>query len=187
MVGTHRFACMAFALALVSLGSAAAQEPDADVAQKRAEIDTKTEQILEKLFAEREGARELYDKSQGYAVFAATKAGFLVTGGGGTGVAVDKGSGSRTYMRMGTGGVGLGIGAQRYELVILFESEPYLSRFIEGGWNASASAQAAAGKDGVTLTSSFVDGVALFQLTDRGLMAQADVSGTRFWVVDDLN
>jgi lipid-binding SYLF domain-containing protein len=88
---------------------------------------------------------------------------------------------------MGTGGIGLGLGAQRYQLIILFETEPYLDRFIEGGWNASASAQAAAGQEGVTLTSSFIDGVALFQLTDRGLMAQADVSGTRFWVIDDLN
>lgn len=174
-------------LAFAAFGSAWAQEADPEVAARRAEIDATAEQILEELFAERETARGLYEKARGYAIFTATKAGFLVTGGGGTGVAVDKASGERTYMRMGTGGVGLGIGAQRYELVILFETEPYLDRFIQGGWNASASAQAAAGQEGVTLTSSFVDGVALFQLTDRGLMAQADVSGTRFWVIDDLN
>ena len=58
---------------------------------------------------------------------------------------------------------------------------------VEGGWDASTSAQAAAGTDGITLTSSFVGGVAIYQLTDRGLMAQADVSGTRFWVIDELN
>jgi lipid-binding SYLF domain-containing protein len=88
---------------------------------------------------------------------------------------------------MATGGIGLGIGGQRYNLVVLFEDEAHLNRFIQGGWDSSASAQAAAGSDGIALTSSFVGGVAIFQITDRGLMAQADVSGTRFWVIDELN
>ena len=164
-----------------------AEESEGTAAQRRAEIDASAQATLEKLFAENTAARGLHERAAGYAVFTATKAGFLVTGGGGTGVAVDKSSGQRTYMRMGTGGIGLGIGAQRYDLVILFESDAYLGRFVQGGWDASASAQAAAGSDGITFTSSFVGGVAIFQLTDRGLMAQADVSGTRFWVIGDLN
>jgi lipid-binding SYLF domain-containing protein len=160
---------------------------DDEAAQRRTEIDTAAQATLDKLFMEKPDARGLYDRATGYAVFTATKAGFLVTGGGGTGVAVHKGTGKRTYMRMGTGGVGLGIGAQRYDLIVLFEDDAQLTRFMSGGWDASASAQAAAGSDGITLTSSFVGGVAIFQITDRGLMAQADVSGTRFWVSDELN
>jgi lipid-binding SYLF domain-containing protein len=89
-------------------------------------------------------------------------------------------------MRMGTGGIGLGIGAQRYSLVILFESEPHLTRFVAGGWDSSATAEVAAGKEGIAVRSSFIDGVAFFQVTDKGLMAHADVTGTRFWVIDDL-
>lgn len=160
---------------------------DDDGLQRRQEIDVRTQQTLDKLFEAQASARDLFDRAAGYAAFSATKAGFFVTGGGGTGVAVDKNSGARTYMRMGTGGIGLGIGAQRYDLVILFETQAHLNRFIQGGWDASTTAQAAAGKEGITFTSSFVDGVAFFQLTDRGLMAQADVSGTRFWAVEDLN
>jgi lipid-binding SYLF domain-containing protein len=179
---------MTVALWLVA-GVGAAQNNEGTSSARRQEIDVKTQQTLEKLFEARGSgaARDLYDKAVGYAAFSATKAGFFVTGGGGTGVAVDKNSGRRTYMRMGTGGIGLGIGAQRYDLVILFETAAHLDRFIQGGWDASTTAQAAAGKEGITFTSSFVDGVAFFQLTDRGLMAQADVSGTRFWTVDDLN
>ena len=169
----------------LAAGLAAAQDDKA--AERRQEIDTRAQQTLEKLFEAQGSVRDLYDRAAGFAAFTATKAGFFVTGGGGTGVAVDKASGQRTYMRMGTGGVGLGIGAQRYDLVILFETPAHLNRFIQGGWDASTTAQAAAGKEGVTFTSSFLDGVAFYQLTDRGLMAQADVSGTRFWSVDDLN
>jgi lipid-binding SYLF domain-containing protein len=176
-------------LTVLLLGAswAAAQDDAGSAGQRRQEIDASAQATLDKLFSQQAPTRDLYERASGYAVFTATKAGFLVTGGGGTGVAVNKNTGQRTYMRMGTGGIGLGIGAQRYDLVILFESDAHLSRFIQGGWDASASAQAAAGRDGITLTSSFIDGVAFFQLTDRGLMAQADVSGTRFWAIEELN
>jgi lipid-binding SYLF domain-containing protein len=185
----QRFLVLFTAACLLATTStiATAQENNPAAAARRQEVDANAQETLTKLFMARDGAKALYDRAAGYAVFSATKAGFVVTGGGGTGVAVDKASGKRTYMRMGMGGIGLGVGAQRYDLVILFEDEPHLSRFVTGGWDTSATAQAAAGKEGVTVTSSFIEGVAIYQLTDKGLMAQADVSGTRFWVAGNLN
>ena len=181
--------CSCLALASMSLLAFAANAQDASSSgtSRQQSIDARAAATLKTLLDESTAARELFDRAAGYAVFTATKAGFLLTGGGGTGVAVDMAGGQRTYMRMGTGGLGLGIGAQRYELVILFEDTAHLARFTEGGWDASASAAAAAGSEGVLVNSSFIDGVALFQQTRRGLMAQADVSGTRFWPIDDLN
>jgi lipid-binding SYLF domain-containing protein len=183
--------CMTFAIAQEAAPEAApATAPDApakDAALTKTEIDAAAQETLNELFEQNQDAKALYDKAVGYAAFTALKAGFIVTGGRGTGVAVNKGTGQRKYMLMATGGIGLGIGGQRYDLVVLFEDEAHLNRFIEGGWDASTSAQAAAGSDGITLTSSFVGGVAIYQITDRGLMAQADVSGTRFWVIDELN
>lgn len=169
---------------ITSFGVAAAQD---SVDTRRQEIDLNAQATLEKLFEQKGNARELYDQSVGYAVFSATKAGFVVSGGRGTGVAVHKTTGQRTYMRLITGGIGLGVGAQNYDLVVLFQTESKLNQFISGTWDASTSAQAAAGAEGVAFTSSFVDGVAMFQITDKGLMAWADVSGTRFRVVPDLN
>jgi lipid-binding SYLF domain-containing protein len=87
---------------------------------------------------------------------------------------------------MGMAGVGLGIGGQRYGLVILFETEDRLNKFVAGGWDSSATAEAAAGQEGVAFRSSFIDGMAIFQVTDKGLMAWADVSGTKFWVNEEL-
>ncbi len=161
-------------------------ENESKAEHRRLEIDTEAQAALDDLFKKDASARELYDKAAGYAVFTATKAGFIVSGGGGTGVAVNKATGQRTYMRMGTGGIGLGIGAQRYNLVILFEAPSNLDRFIQGGWDSSATAEAAAGKEGVAVRSSFINGVAFYQITEKGLMAHADVTGTKFWVVDDL-
>jgi lipid-binding SYLF domain-containing protein len=172
------------ALALC-FGTALAQG-DAKVEQRRLEIDTAAQATLDELMQTQPNVRDLYGRAAGYAAFTATKAGFIVSGGSGTGVAINKATGQRTYMRMGTGGIGLGIGAQRYSLVILFENEAHLNRFVLGGWDSSATAEAAAGKEGIAVRSSFIDGVAFFQITDKGLMAHADVTGTKFWVIDDL-
>jgi lipid-binding SYLF domain-containing protein len=182
-MSTRRSLVLAAALAL-TLAIAAHAQQSAD--QRRSEIDANAKQKLEQLFTAQPDSKELYNKAAGYAVFVATKAGFIVSGGSGTGVAVNKASGQRTYMRMGTGGIGLGIGAQRYDLIALFENEAHLNKFVTGGWDSSATAEAAAGKEGAAVRSSFIDGVAFYQLTEKGLMAHADVTGTRFWLIDDL-
>jgi len=179
-------------LLLGGLNSANAQDDapatDAELKARQMEIDTRSQVTLDGLLGTNGNAKILYDRAAGYAVFDVTKAGgLLVTGAGGSGVAVNKSSGARTYMRMGSGGVGVGLGVQQYDLVIMFEDMAHLSRFMDGGWDSSATAQAAAGQEGINLTSSFIDGVAFFQITDKGLIAIADVAGTRFWVADTLN
>jgi lipid-binding SYLF domain-containing protein len=179
-------------LLLGGLNSANAQDDapatDAELKARQMEIDLRSQVTLDGLLGTNGNAKILYDRAAGYAVFDVTKAGGLfVTGAGGSGVAVNKESGARTYMRMGSGGVGVGLGLQQYDLVIMFEDTAHLGRFMDGGWDSSATAQAAAGQEGINLTSSFIDGVAFFQITDKGLIAIADVAGTRFWVADTLN
>jgi lipid-binding SYLF domain-containing protein len=171
----------------LALGTAVAQSEGGKAEARRQEIDSNAQRTLDELFAAQPDAKDLFGKAAGYAVFTATKAGFIVSGGSGTGVVINKTTGKHTYMRMGMGGIGLGIGAQRYSLILMFENEAHLDRFVQGGWDSSATAEAAAGKEGVAVRSSFINGVAFFQLTDKGLMAHADVTGTRFWVIDDLN
>jgi lipid-binding SYLF domain-containing protein len=170
------------------LGSltAHAQNNSTEAVQRRLEIDANAKSTLDDLMKTQPTSKELYERAVGYAVFTATKAGFIVSGGSGTGVAVNKKTGARTYMRMGMGGIGLGIGAQRYSLIILFETDSHLDKFVAGGWDSSATAEAAAGQEGVAMRSSFYKGVAFYQITDKGLMAHADVTGTKFWVIDEL-
>jgi len=159
---------------------------NAEVQQRRQEIDTNAQTTLDGLMNSQTAVRELYGRAVGYAVFTVTKGGFIVSGGGGNGVAVNKATGQHTYMRMGTGGIGLGIGGQRYSLVMLFETEDRLNKFVAGGWDSRATAEAAAGKEGVAVQSSFFFFVEDSETTEKGLMAHADVSGTKFWVNDEL-
>jgi lipid-binding SYLF domain-containing protein len=179
----RRFLTTILALASLAPGLILAQSRDDE---RRAEILANAQTTLEKLFATVEGSQALYDTAAGYAVFTATKGGFIVTGGGGSGVCFDKATGDPTFMKMGLGGVGLGIGGQRYSLVILFETAERLQAFIDGGWDSGVAAQATGGSEAAGTGTGFLDGAALYTLDQKGLMASVDVSGTRFWVNEDL-
>jgi lipid-binding SYLF domain-containing protein len=162
--------------------SANADSPD----EKRAKIDAMADDALAELYAANAGAEELSAKAYGWAVFDNLKIAFGISGGGGSGVAVST-AGERTYMKMGTGGIGFGIGGQKYQVIFLFQNESTFRSFVDKGWQAGASAQAAAGADGANAGAAFQNGVAIYQMTEEGLMASADISGTKYWKHDDLN
>jgi len=179
-------------LLLFSAGSVLAEEEKKEekksgADQTREKIDTRAKWAMEKLFEESEKADELFKDAFGYAVFDNTRVTFVLTGGGGTGVAVEKGSGERVYMKMGTGGVALGIGAQTYQVVFFFQDEQTFRNFVDKGWEAEAGASAAAGTAGANVDVNFRNGMASWVMTKAGLMASADLSGTKYWQNDKLN
>jgi len=176
---------------LAPTGSALAQEEgdwkSLDQEAKRQKIQETCQATAEKVAADNPKAKELFDKSYGWAAFDNTKVAFGISGGGGNGMAVNKMTGEKTYMKMGTGGIGLGIGVQSYQVFFLFENETTFNNFVNKGWQADASAQAAAGKAAAGAQTGFVNGVAIYQITDKGLIASADVSGTKYSKNDKLN
>ena len=183
------------ALATVTLIGVSAQDRDHDdddqvaasgLAERRQEILDMSKAAINDLRTDKSAA-ELIDSAYGHAVFDTTKGGFIVTGAGGTGVAMRKNGSNPVYMHMGSGGVGLGAGLENYKFIVLFENEDTYKRFIDGEWSGGATAQAAAGRDGAAVVGKFNNGVAVYHITDKGLIAQADVSGVRFWPSDRLN
>jgi len=154
---------------------------------KRVKIDEMSAAVLEQVMNTNWKAQELFETAYGWAAFDNLKIAFLISGGGGNGVAIKKETGERTYMKMGTGGIGFGIGGQSYQVLFFFQDEKTFFNFVEKGWKADASAQAAAGKDGANATTGFVNGVAVWQITEKGLMASADISGTKYWKNKKLN
>jgi lipid-binding SYLF domain-containing protein len=182
---------LSVSLLVFSVGVGFAEEEEgkkkAKAEQKREKIDSRAQWALDKVFEESEKAKELFADAYGYAVFDNTKVTLGITGGGGTGVAVEKESGNRTYMKMGTGGVALGIGAQSYQVIFMFQDSQTFTNFVDKGWEASAGADASAGTAGANVQTGFRNGMATFVLTKAGLMASADLSGTKYWKNDKLN
>ena len=105
----------------------------------------------------------------------------------GNGGAVSKRIGRRAYLKMGTVGIGIGLGVNLYQVVFLFQDDRTLREFIEKGWQADAGATASAGKNAAEAKTTFVNGVATYQLTDEGLMLNADIASTNYKLNDDLN
>ncbi len=156
-----------------------------ELEKKRSEIDAMARESLDRLFIERPEAKDIDKKSYGHAVFDTTKIALGLSGGGGGGVAVSKDK--RLYMRMATAGVGVGLGAQNYQLVLFFDDKATFDHFTSEGWNAEASADAGAGARGSAASETPARGITIFKLADKGLIANADISGTRFWAADRLN
>ena len=174
---------------VVSAGLLAAEESWESLNQqaKQAKIDETAKGSLDEVLKESKGAKELYNNSYGWAAFDNLKIAWGFSGGGGNGVAVNRKSGARTYMKVGTVCVGLGVGAQKYQVVFLFQDEKTFRNFVDKGWQADATAQATAGTAGVGGQTGFVNGIAIYQITDKGLMASADIAGTKYWQNKKLN
>jgi lipid-binding SYLF domain-containing protein len=156
-------------------------------ANSRQEIDTMASNTLNRLFAENADAKALFEQSYGYAVFDTRKMSFILTAGYGAGVGVNRETGASTYMRMATGGAALGAGGQLYQVVFLFETQEKFDGFINDGWDGGTSGSAVFGKDGKNLGATFNNGLAFYQLTEKGIMLAADLTGTKYWRDDDLN
>jgi lipid-binding SYLF domain-containing protein len=154
---------------------------------KRMKIDEMADLALKKVLAGNDKAERLYEMSYGWAAFDNLKLAFVFSGGGGNGVAVNKNTGEHTFMKMGTVGVGLGLGANKYQVVFLFQDEHSFANFVDKGWQADAGASAVAGKAGAEVKTDFVNGLAIYQVTDTGLMAHADIAGTKYWKNKKLN
>ncbi len=181
---------IALVLSILLVGLAAqtgAEEKKSKKQVKREKIDTITKDALKKLQSDSKQAKKLFEDAYGYAVFNNLKISLMISAGGGSGVAVEKKTKKRTYMKMGTVGLNIGLGGQKYLIIFFFQNKEVFDKFIDKGWQADASANAAAGKAGANAEATFSDGMAFFQITKAGLMLQADIAGTKYWKDKNLN
>jgi lipid-binding SYLF domain-containing protein len=81
----------------------------------------------------------------------------------------------------------LSIGGKKYLVVFLFQDSKTFKSFVNNGWQATGAASAEAGKKGGGAQTAFVSGMAIYQLDAKGLMASADISGTKYFIDKDLN
>ena len=170
-------------MALLVIGAvspATAADKAEKAQQKRQKIDAMAVDVLSDLFDRRPKSKELYSKAYGYAIFDNWKLSLMFASGRGGGVAIEKDSGKRTYMKMNTFGLNVGLGVQKMDVVFLFQDKKTFDRFVNKGWKVDASANAAIAKSGINVDANFVNGMAVYQFTEKGLMLQADISGTKY-------
>lgn len=160
-----------------------AAKKEAKYAKKRAHIDSMAKEALDHVLSESPGARKMFENAVGYAAFDNWHTALAISGGSGKGVAMKKETGDKTYMKMKTLGLKFGMGVQKCQVVFMFQNENRYRQFIENGWAIESGAEAAAGKKGAAVQTQWVNGVAMWQITEAGLMAAIDLSGTKYYPV----
>jgi len=123
---------------------------------------------------------QFFDDSAGYAVFPNVGKGGLVVGGAhGKGLVYEKTNliGQAT---MTQASIGAQAGGQTFAEVIFFETPAALEDFKAGKFEMSADVSAVAAKEGASKSAPYKNGVAVFALPKKGLMAQASVGGQKF-------
>lgn len=188
-----------FLASALALAGCSAQGDTAS--QQRASIQKMRTETLSKLYSLHPEARADIQHSDGYAVFASNSSKILLFGfGSGYGVVKDIRSGKDTYMKMAQGGAGVGVGIKQQHTVVVFHDKAALNNFITRGYVVGADANAAAkyNDKGIAPVGASANGVAketaslpskvnVYEMTEKGLAAQAMINGYKYWPDDELN
>lgn len=158
--------------------------------KKRAEVDEMTRKALNELYKSNPEARSKVASAKGYAVFSNFGMNLLViSSGNGSGKAVS--GGKSTYMKMYSAGVGIGAGVKKYYGIFVFKTSKAYNNFITNGWQGGGQADAAAKdkKNGAAIAGaiSISPDIFFYQITHKGIAAQATIQGTKYWKDKDLN
>ena len=166
--------------------------PSKTVAQQRQEILKKNEDTLQALYKAQPKAKELIEKSEGYATFSSFGMKILIAGGGtGSGVVIQKDGAKPVYMNMAEVQAGLGLGIKSFQNIFVFQTKAALNDFVNSGWTFGGQVTAAAkyenNGDAYQDAVAVAPGVLMYQLTDSGLAAEITGKGTKYYKNTDLN
>ncbi len=160
--------------------------------EKRRAVMAMKDRTLEQLYKTNPDAKTEIKSATGYAVFDATGINVvLFVGVKGKGIAVDNASGKATYMTMMKAGTGPGVGYKDYRMVLVFKNKTVFDQFTTIGMDAGASADAVVKmgdkEAGAAEAVSFNPYIKVYQITDKGLLLQANWGGTTFLKDSELN
>jgi lipid-binding SYLF domain-containing protein len=121
-----------------------------------------------------------FDSAYGYAVFPKiTKAAIVIGGAAGDGRVFEKGA-YVGNVRVTQATIGAALGGQSFSEVIFFENKAALDRFKEDRFEMTAGLSAVAAGEGKSKDAKYAEGVAVFTLAKKGLMAEASIGGQKF-------
>ncbi len=121
-----------------------------------------------------------FKNSSGYVIFPNVGEGsFIVGAASGNGVVYEHGKviGMADLKKLD---IGLQAGGQSLTEVIFFETKEALNKFKEGKFEFSAEASAVILEEGASSNANYNDGVVVFAMPKKGLMADLSVGGQKF-------
>jgi lipid-binding SYLF domain-containing protein len=121
-----------------------------------------------------------FTDSQGYAVLPKIGKGAFILGGAyGQGEVYRNGS-LIGYCSVSQATIGASIGGESFREIIFFRTNADMDVFLTGEFTFAAQATAVAMDAGAAAKADYHNGVAVFAMTDQGLMVDASIGGQKF-------
>jgi lipid-binding SYLF domain-containing protein len=129
--------------------------------------------------------QSFFDRSYGYAVIPKVfKGAFWVGGAHGKGKVYEQRQ-MVGYCNMSQATLGFSFGGEFFREIIFFRDKADLDRFKSGEFTFSAQVTGVAASAGAAAKTDYKSGMAVFVLTDTGLMVDASLGGQKFKYVSD--
>jgi lipid-binding SYLF domain-containing protein len=126
------------------------------------------------------GIQSFFDRSYGYAVLPkVAKGGFWVGGAWGRGEVFEQGA-MVGYTSMSQATLGFTFGGQYLREIIFFRDKSDLDRFRTGEYTFSAQVTGVALTAGVAAKTDYKSGMAVFVISQKGLMVDVSLGGQKF-------
>jgi len=123
---------------------------------------------------------KFFTSSYGYAVFPKIfKAAFWAGGAGGRGEVFEQGK-MVGYSSMGQATIGLSFGGEFFREIVFFREKSDLDKFKTEEYTFAAQVAAVAITAGAAAKADYKDGLAVFVMSDKGLMVDVSVGGQKF-------
>jgi lipid-binding SYLF domain-containing protein len=106
------------------------------------------------------------------------KGGFVAGGAYGRGILYERGQ-HAGFVELNQASVGAQVGAQSFAELIVFADPVDVAKLKQGAYSMSANASAVMLSEGAAASAQFKDGVAVFVVPDRGVMAELTISGQK--------
>ena len=149
-------------------------------AGNRASFDQQAAAIIPQLERSDPRVRRYFETSYAQAVFPVVGEGGLVVGSGWGQGAVFVDGDVVGYARISKHSIGGVVGGEKFSVVVFFETRTALESFEDGGLKWDTSANAVAGDAGVSTIGSYDKGIAVVEVDQAGLMANASIGIANF-------
>ncbi len=149
-------------------------------AEGKAVLAAEVREAIAAFKAEDSGIERFFEDSEGYAVLPKIGKGAFILGGAfGQGEVYHKGS-LVGYCSLSQAFIGASIGGQSVREILFFRTHADIEKFMTGEFTLSAQATAVVMDAGAAAKADYRDGIAVFVLSDQGLMVDASIGGQKF-------
>ena len=146
----------------------------------RSELDAKVQDAISHAKKSDPGMDKFFSGAAGYAVFPTVGKGAIGVGGAYGHGELYEGGQLAGYCTLTQASIGLQLGGQAYTEMIFFETPAALDKFKTGNFAFAAQASAVALKSGASANAKYAGGVAVFTMSQAGLMYEASIGGQKF-------